>query len=302
MNHEEKTSKIIAGIAGSLAILIMAQLLSQLPALGLTRLSLPAFLANAVAGICYAGIAFFLLKLFARRILHCPLSSLGIPRFCIRGRWLAVAVLLPVAVTAFFFLLPGTFLPADMTLNQALTSLSAGVFFTGLAAGIVEELVFRGVIMHLLAGKTGWRAAIFFPSLLFGLVHLPGAGLSLRDSLQVLAAGTLAGIMFSLVARASSVWNSAAVHALWNIVVLGGFLHIGKSPDSWSLVSYILKTDSFLLTGGTFGLEASLAAIAGYHAVSLLACRSRTSSPDWAVPPGRTHPRYPAWKPHKARR
>ena len=153
--HEEKTSKIIAGIAGSLAILIMAQLLSQLPALGLTRLSLPAFLANAVAGICYAGIAFFLLKLFARRILHCPLSSLGIPRFCIRGRWLAVAVLLPVAVTAFFFLLPGTFLPADMTLNQALTSLSAGVFFTGLAAGIVEELVFRGVIMHLLAGKTG---------------------------------------------------------------------------------------------------------------------------------------------------
>ncbi len=59
MNHEEKTSKIIAGIAGSLAILIMAQLLSQLPALGLTRLSLPAFLANAVAGICYAVSPFF---------------------------------------------------------------------------------------------------------------------------------------------------------------------------------------------------------------------------------------------------
>ena len=39
----------------------------------------------------------------------------------------------------------------------------------------------------------------------------------------VALAGTLSGIMFSLIAvKTGSVWNSGIVHAIWNIIIVGG--------------------------------------------------------------------------------
>ncbi len=37
-----------------------------------------------------------------------------------------------------------------MNSNQIFSTLSAGIAFTGIAAGFVEEMVFRGVILNLL--------------------------------------------------------------------------------------------------------------------------------------------------------
>lgn len=99
---------------------------------------------------------------------------------------------------------------------------------------------------------------------------------SIVSSLQVLVAGTLVGIMFSLIAlERHSVWNSAIVHVLWNIVILGGVLSIGKSLDEYSVYTYILHTDSFAVTGGEFGIESSLIAIAGYLIVACIAYMGR---------------------------
>ena len=90
--------------------------------------------------------------------------------------------------------------------------------------------------------------------------------------LLVLSAGTMVGIMFSLIAlEGGSVWNSGLVHALWNILMIGGILSIGEAPDPYSVMTYVLNTRNFLLTGGEFGVEASAIAAAGYCAVSLLA-------------------------------
>ena len=115
-------------------------------------------------------------------------------------------------------------------------------------------------------------AAVIIPSVIFALSHLIGADLDFISIFQLLAAGTIVGIMFSFITYESgNIWNSAIVHSLWNIIIVGGILHIGVEPNRYSLFNYVLDSKSFFITGGEFGIEASVIAIIGYVVVSILA-------------------------------
>ncbi len=268
-----KTGKVVLGITGAVLALIVSQLAAQLLAGLFAALHLPAALCNIAGGILYAVIAFLLLKLFAEKGMKMRLSELGIPKIKIAPKWLFTAFLLPLLVSGSYFLFPGK-LQRGIPLVEAAPYLCAGIFFTGLAAGTVEEMVFRGFIMNLLDKRFGRLPAILLPSLLFGTVHILGMGFGMLSCIQVIVAGTLVGIMFSLIAlEGRSVWNSAAVHAVWNFIILGGVLYIGETAGKHSLFSYILETNSFAITGGEFGVEASMISIVGYIAVSLIAYR-----------------------------
>ena len=90
--------------------------------------------------------------------------------------------------------------------------------------------------------------------------------------MQLLVAGTIVGILFSLIAcESGSVWNSALVHGVWNAALLGGILHIGSAADSASMYNFVLTDAPFLLSGGDFGIEASVLAIVPYLLGILLA-------------------------------
>ena len=90
-------------------------------------------------------------------------------------------------------------------------------------------MVFRGVILNVLKKKWNIKAAVIVPSILFGFVHILGMNFSVGSCLLVILAGTMVGVMFSLIAiESGSVWNSGVVHAVWNIVIIGGGLAIGK--------------------------------------------------------------------------
>ena len=65
------------------------------------------------------------------------------------------------------------------------------------------------------------------------------------------------GVLFSLVAYESgTVWCGASMHAVWNMVMIGGVLHIGPEPDGYALLNYVLDSASPLVTGGDFGVVA----------------------------------------------
>ena len=101
-------------------------------------------------------------------------------------------------------------------------TLSAGVAFTGIAAGFVEEMVFRGVILNALKKRWNVKVAVIVPSMLFGIVHVLGQDFSIGSCLLVIIAGTMVGVMFSMIAiESGSVWNSGIVHAIWNVVISG---------------------------------------------------------------------------------
>lgn len=96
---------------------------------------------------------------------------------------------------------------------------------------------------------------------------------SIISSLLVLIAGTMVGIMFSMVVaiESGSVWNSGIVHSLWNILIIGGGLSISEKADEYSVMTYVLDLKDFVFTGGEFGIESSIIALLGYVIVTLAA-------------------------------
>lgn len=266
------TKKTIVGALGAILILVISQMLAGGIASGLIMLKISDWIGNIVAGILYIGFTYLFLKVFAEKILKLNLESLGIPRFHMNLRWIIVAFILPLVVTGIYLLLPGEFVNTNMDKMQIASTIGGGILFTGIAAGFVEEMVFRGFILNLLKNRWNRTVAIFVPSVLFGVVHILGMNFSIFSCLLVLIAGTLVGIMFSLIEQENnSIWNSGIVHVVWNIVIIGGILSISGTPDKYSIITYVLKSKSFAVTGGEFGIESSVISVVAYILVSIYA-------------------------------
>ena len=126
--------------------------------------------------------------------------------------------------------------------------------------------------LHFIEKAWNRNVAIIVPSVLFGFVHILGMDFSVLNCLLVILAGTMVGIMFSMIAiESNSVWNSGIVHAIWNIVIIGGGLSVGEKADAASIMTYVLNTKSFAITGGAFGMESSVIALTGYLIVTMIA-------------------------------
>lgn len=128
----------------------------------------------------------------------------------------------------------------------------------GVFAGFVEEVIFRGIIFRWIEEFAGSWAALAVSSLLFGLAHWANPGATPFSSLAIaIEAGILLGGAYMLT---RSLWLAIGIHAGWNLtqgllfdvsvsgVEVDGLVEAGmKGPD--------------LLTGGAFGLEASVIAL-----------------------------------------
>lgn len=272
MENGMKTGKMILTIVVSILILIFTGVLSQIGANLLAAVGLPAWICNMTAGLLYIAFTYILVWIFCTGYLKEEMAAYAIPGCRVKVKWAVTAVLLPGLVSAVYLFLPGNFEVNPLDTGTKLALVFSGIFYTGLGAGVVEEILFRGLLMNVVIKRFGKAAGIVAPSVLFASLHIIGRKFSLLSYAQVLIAGTLVGIMFSLIAlEGQSVWNSAIVHAVWNMVIIGGVLTIGTEFDQYALYSYELETSSVLLTGGEFGIESSVIAIVGYLAVGLAA-------------------------------
>ncbi|MEU7860602.1 CPBP family intramembrane glutamic endopeptidase [Nonomuraea sp. NPDC049141] len=121
-------------------------------------------------------------------------------------------------------------------------------------AAVTEELMFRGLALQALERLFGSRAAVAITALAFGGMHLANPGATGWSSLAIaLEAGVLLGAAY-LWRR--SIWFVAGLHFAWNATE--GLLGI---PVSGHVAPGLLTTHvtgPALLTGGEFGLEASI--------------------------------------------
>lgn len=267
------SKKAIGGSIVAILVLLVSQVVAQLLASVLVIIKIPTGICNIVAGVLYFVFTYFLLKVLMSKILKLNMADYGFAKIGLKFKWCLIAIVLPLIVTGVYLLFfQGKFVPSDMNGNQIFTTLSAGIAFTGIAAGFVEEMVFRGVILNLLKERWNIWIAVIVPSVLFGLVHVIGMDFSLGSCLLVILAGTMVGIMFSLIEiESGSVWNNGLVHAIWNIVIIGGGLSIGEEADSYSVMSYVLDSKAFAITGGEFGIESSVMALIAYIVVAVFA-------------------------------
>jgi membrane protease YdiL (CAAX protease family) len=147
----------------------------------------------------------------------------------------------------------------------------------------VEEIVFRGWMLSGIARKLNVPIAVLLTSLLFGLLHhSPDNPLAF--------AGTF---MFSVltccwVLRVGHLWGVMGWHAGWNWLLATGFeLPLsGTRPIAPPLITQLTDLGPKLLTGGTYGPEASALTLAALAVVSaLLVWWRRAPNPAGAMAP-----------------
>lgn len=264
---DKKKVKIKMAVFGSLAsigILIISQIMSQLIGYLFDLFGMPGYIGGFVSAIIYPIFTYLGLKLLIERRMKIPLDTLRIKKFKIKPICAVMAVCLPTIVVLSYLCLKGTWTESKMTTDEKITTIVYGVLFYSVAAGIVEEMVFRGIIMGLIEKSISVTSAVAAPSVLFGLMHIIGNHLNFLSIIQLVIGGTAVGIMFSLIELYSeNFWNNALVHALWNMSTVG-LMHIGTQPYSESVFTYVLKSRSILVTGGDFGIETSVISIIAY--------------------------------------
>lgn len=130
-----------------------------------------------------------------------------------------------------------------------------------LLVGVVEEVIFRGILFRLIADKWNIAVGLTTSSLLFGLAHLGNPGATLWAALAIaLASGWLFGMAY---AYHQTIWVPVGMHWAWNYLEGGvfGCAVSGTPLDYRPLIApKISGTD--LLSGGAFGPEASIICVA----------------------------------------
>ncbi len=130
----------------------------------------------------------------------------------------------------------------------------AGIVAVSIGAAVTEELIFRGLALQALERLCGSWVALGFTALLFGGLHLANPGATLWSSFAIaIEAGVLLGAAF-LWKR--SIWLVVGLHFAWNTTI--GLIGIPVSGHPSSGLLTTTPTGSNLLTGGEFGLEASI--------------------------------------------
>ena len=135
----------------------------------------------------------------------------------------------------------------------------ASGFLFALLAGVMEEILFRGLLFRISAKIVGTWGALIFTSALFGLAHAANPGATFASSLAIaLEAGILLGAAYAATQR---LWLPIGLHVGWNFTegsifsmnISGTGIHEGVVRGSLS--------GPRLLTGGSFGPEASVVAV-----------------------------------------
>ncbi|MBR5175977.1 MAG: CPBP family intramembrane metalloprotease [Bacteroidales bacterium] len=151
-------------------------------------------------------------------------------------------------------------------------------FFLFLIVAVGEEIWFRGVVFRWIDEKWGFTAALIVSALLFGAVHFPQG--TWWSSLAIaIEAGLLLGAAYKW---SGTLWFPIGIHWAWNFFQgnIFGFAVSGGGVEA-SLIHASLSGPD-ILTGGSFGAEASIISVVIGAAISvfLIIKSARRSSPE----------------------
>jgi hypothetical protein len=125
-----------------------------------------------------------------------------------------------------------------------------------LSSGFLEELLFRGALFRIVEEWLGSWASVVISSVVFGAVHLMNPAATMTGAIFIsIEAGLLLAAAYMLTRR---LWLGIGFHISWNYfqsAVFGGVVSGGVAEPG--LFKTVI-TGPDLITGGSFGLEASL--------------------------------------------
>ncbi|QAY59603.1 CPBP family intramembrane metalloprotease [Microbacterium protaetiae] len=129
-----------------------------------------------------------------------------------------------------------------------------GILAILVGGAVTEELLFRGLALQAIEKLGGSWIALGATAVLFGLIHAANPAATLWSSIAIaVEAGGLLGAAF-LWRR--SLWLVFALHATWNGLEQALGIPVSGHADPGVLIATV--QGPAILTGGDFGLEASL--------------------------------------------
>ncbi|MBA2687828.1 MAG: CPBP family intramembrane metalloprotease [Gemmatimonadaceae bacterium] len=216
------------------------------------------YLSPAVSLAAAAVAHYVMLRAFDRR----PWSAVGLGCSDAHPRLLGGGLLIGIAAIG----IPSLLLLATSQLK--LIPVGAGSSGTAAALGILtflpaaffEELMMRGYLFLVLREAFGWKAALIFTSVTFGLLHMANPNVDPESIALVIMAGFFLG---AVLLATGSLFATGMAHFGWNWV-MGSLMHASVSGiDVFSPDFRIVDNGPDWLTGGAWGPEGGLAAGVG---------------------------------------
>lgn len=134
---------------------------------------------------------------------------------------------------------------------------------------LVEEILFRGVLFRLPERALGTRLALVVSAAIFALAHLPNEGVTLLAVVNTALAGLLFAAAYLVTRR---LWLPIGMHFAWNFVSDGLFSLPTSGHPARGLLQGRLAGPEWL-TGGAYGLEASVVTFVVMGAASVVLLR-----------------------------
>jgi membrane protease YdiL (CAAX protease family) len=221
----------------------------------------------------------FSLHLFAKRVIKAydPTAIYGKLSIVNMANWIIIGFALPIAIWLFYYLFHFA-IPFQHTagLLSVADKINLLIIWSAIstAAGITEEVIFRGHLYKIISNKYSKFKSMLITSFLFGLVHIfMLTSFSLTDILIVVFGGIIAGMMFSFIYQSTKViWYAAIVHVIWDIFFIGKITTLASSQvdADKAIFAFKLTTPNLLLSGGNFGIEASAPCLVTYLVASVI--------------------------------
>lgn len=231
-----------------------------------------------IIALAIAGFAVYIA--YAHFVERRPVSELAVPGF---GRELGIGLLVGSGLySACVLMLMALGIYRIDGLNPL--SFMIPAIAMALSSGVFEELLFRGVLFRSVETWFGSWAALVVSSLVFGLTHLLNPHGTIEGALFIaVEAGILLGAAYMLTRR---LWLSMGFHMSWNYTQSGIFSGVvsGNEAQQGLIRATIQGPD--LLTGGSFGVESSVLALAlctttGIVMLVMAVRRGRIVPPVW---------------------
>lgn len=201
-------------------------------------------LSVQLAGLVALGVALLVPGVRLSRIARWRLPS---ARAAVSGTIVGIGLPVCVAAVAAWLDLGATDRAREvgdaLSRTSALIGTAGLVMIVAVISPLIEEAVFRGVILE--GVRTYWRSgvAVAVSALLFGLMHGHPAHVFITGTL-----GVFAGLG---VVRGGSIWVAVLMHAVNNAVGLGSDLW---TPAGFAWAPWMLAPGLALVAGGTLGL------------------------------------------------
>ncbi len=133
--------------------------------------------------------------------------------------------------------------------------------------GVLEEVVMRGIVFRLLEQSLGSWIALAISAAIFGLLHLLNPGTTLLNAGSVMVeAGVMLAAAYMVTRR---LWFCIGIHIAWNFTE-GGIFSVAVSGGDIKGLLQAKLTGADWLTGGAFGVEGSIVAVAICSAAGIL--------------------------------